>query len=59
LREIVDNRPITHPPPRVEGDHRHERDLVEDLVQLVGGDAELLGDLGVGGAAVQAVLQAT
>src|SRR5215213_590185 len=30
---------------------------VEDLVQLVGGDAELLGDLGVGGAAMQAVLQ--
>jgi hypothetical protein len=26
-------------------------------VQLVGGDAELLGDLGVGGAAMQAVLQ--
>jgi hypothetical protein len=26
-------------------------------VELVGGDAELLGDLGVGGAAVQAVLQ--
>jgi hypothetical protein len=26
-------------------------------VPLVGGDAELLGDLGVGGAAVQAVLQ--
>jgi hypothetical protein len=31
--------------------------LVEDLVQLVGGGAELLGHLGVGGAAVQAVLQ--
>jgi hypothetical protein len=41
----------------VEGDHRHERDLVEDLVRLVGRDAELLGDLGVGGAAMQAVLQ--
>jgi hypothetical protein len=41
----------------VEGDHRHERGLVEDLVQLVGGDAELLGDLGVGGASVEAVLQ--
>jgi hypothetical protein len=26
-------------------------------VELVGGDAELLGDLAVGGAAVQAVLQ--
>jgi hypothetical protein len=26
-------------------------------VQLVGGDAELLGDLGVGGAAMEAVLQ--
>jgi len=26
-------------------------------VQLVGGDAELLGDLGVAGAAVQSVLQ--
>ena len=41
----------------VQGDHRHERDLVEDLVQLVGGDAELLGHLGVGGAAMEAVLQ--
>jgi hypothetical protein len=41
----------------VQGDHRHERDLVEDLMELVGGDAELLGDLAVGGAAVQAVLQ--
>jgi hypothetical protein len=26
-------------------------------VQLVGGDAELLGDLGIGGAAMQTVLQ--
>jgi hypothetical protein len=41
----------------VEGDHRDERDLVEDVVQLVGGNAELLGDLGVGAGAVEPVLQ--
>src|SRR4029453_11649633 len=41
----------------VQGDHRHERDLVEDLVQLVGGDAQLLSHLGVAGAAMQPVLE--
>jgi hypothetical protein len=41
----------------VEGDHGDEGDLVEDVVQVVGGDAELPGDLGVGGRAVELVLQ--